>query len=396
MALNGIAVIRISSCKMSSVKKPVLNNPSLSEAQAVEMVERLYGLKVSSVQPMPSYIDQNFHILVSESQEIGDHSKSYVLKVMNAVDSQDTDLIEAQTRAMMFLNEKGFPSPTPIPAIDGKIMSLETIGQGNECRQHMIRMLTYLPGVPFAKLTLTHRTLYRMGRTIAQMDKALHEEFQHPTTKSLHREGFRWNLSNLHLLEKYLHELEEGDTRLIVQQVIQQFKEKILPNLSKFRGSIIHGDCNEYNILLEPVDLSAGGTVERPSLTHPQPEFQISAILDFGDMNYSCLVYELVISIMSLMIDSQDPIGVGGHVIAGFESVIPLTEEERDALFLLVLCRFSQSLLIAGHSVLLDPENEEYIMITARKGWRHLHQLWEAGKEAVERIWFDIADSYQN
>ncbi|XP_067871406.1 hydroxylysine kinase-like isoform X2 [Heterodontus francisci] len=380
---------------MSSTEKTVLIKPSLSEAQAVELVGRLYGLKVSSVRPMPSYIDQNLHIVVSESQGTEDHSKSYVLKVMNTVDSQDADLIEAQTRVMMFLNEKGFPSSTPIPTIDGKIMSLETIEQKNEYRQHMVRLLTYLPGVPVASLTLDHRTFYRMGKTIAQMDKCLHE-FYHPTTKSLHREGFQWSLSNLHLLEKYLHEMEEGDTRSIVEQVIQQFKEKILPNMDKFRGSIIHGDCNEYNILLEPVDPWIEGVVEKPGLTLPQPEFQISGILDFGDMSYGCFVYELVISITYLMIMGRDPIGVGGHVIAGFESVIPLMEDERDAMFLLVLCRFSQSLLIATHNVLLNPENEEYIMITVRKGWKCLHQLWELGKEAVERIWFDTAKSYQS
>ncbi|XP_043536095.1 hydroxylysine kinase-like [Chiloscyllium plagiosum] len=379
---------------MSSSEKPALIKPSLTEAQAVELVERLYGLKVSSVQPMPSYDDQNFHILVSENQVTKDHSQSYVLKVMNTGESEDADLIEAQTRAMIFLSEKGFPTPTPIPTIDGKIMSLETIEQGNERRQHMIRLLTYLPGVPFANLTLDHRMFYKMGRTFAQMDKALHEEFFHPTTQSLHREGFKWDLSYFHLLEEYLPEIEQGETRSIVKQVLQQFKEKLLPNLSKFRRSIIHGDCNEYNILLAPVDYLADGMTDRSSTTHPQPEFRISAILDFGDLSYGCFVYELAISIMYLMTQSTEPLSVGGHVMAGFESIIPLTEDERDALFLLVLCRFSQSLLIASHSVLLHPENEEYIMVTVRKGWRCLHQLWQLGKEAVERIWFDTARSY--
>ncbi|XP_048376553.1 hydroxylysine kinase-like isoform X2 [Stegostoma tigrinum] len=381
---------------MSSSEKTVLTKPTLTEAQVVELAERLYGLKVSSVQPMPSYDDQNFHILVSENQAIRDHGHSYVLKVMNTADSEDADLIEAQTRAMMFLCEKGFPAPTPIPTIDGKIMSLETIEQENECRRHMIRLLTYLPGTPFVNLTLDDRTFYKMGRTFAQMDKALHEEFRHPSTKSLHREGFRWNLSNFHLLEKYLPEMKEGETRSIVKQVLEQFKEKVLPNLSKFRRSIIHGDCNEHNILLAPVDpLALEGMTERSSTTHPQPEFHISAILDFGDMSYGCFVYELAISITYLMIGRVEPLRVGGHVIAGFESVIPLTEDERDSLFLLVLCRFSQSLLIASYSVRLHPENEKYIMVSLRQGWKCLHQLWHQGKEAVERIWFDTARSYQ-
>uniref|UniRef100_UPI00398F3F4C hydroxylysine kinase-like n=1 Tax=Pristiophorus japonicus TaxID=55135 RepID=UPI00398F3F4C len=379
---------------MSSTERPALIKPSLNEAQAGELVGRLYGLKVSSVQPMPSYIDQNFRIQVSETQGSGDRSNSYVLKVLNTADSKDADLVEVQTRIMMFLNKKGFPSPTPIPTIDGRIMSLETIEQGTDDRQYMVRLLTYLPGIPMAKLTLDHRTFYNVGRTIAQMDEILHEEFRHPTMKSLHREEFMWSLSNIHLLERYLQEMEEGDTRSIVEQVIQLFKEKILPNLGKFRESIIHGDCNDYNILLEPVDSSADVMVEDPGLARPHPEFRISGILDFGDMSHGCLVYELAISMAYLMIESADPIGLSSHTIAGFESVIPLMEEERGAVFTLVLCRFAQSLVMARHSILLYPENEEYLTITAVKGWKRMHQLWELGKEAVERIWFNTAKSY--
>ncbi|XP_051898335.1 LOW QUALITY PROTEIN: hydroxylysine kinase-like [Pristis pectinata] len=370
--------------------------PSLSNAQAVELVGRLYGLKVSEVQPMPSLLGPELpFVLVHETQGSGDHMKSYVLKVMNAADSQDADLVEAQTQVMMFLNQKGFPSSTPIPTTDGKIMSLETIKQGNDYKQYMVRLLTYLPGIPLAKFTLDHRIYYELGRTVAQMDKMLHEEFRHPTMKSLHRDKFIWNLSNTNLLERYLHEMEEGETLMIIKQVIQQFKEKIRPNLHKFRQGFIHGDCNDYNILLQSVDLSADQTVEKAEKTSPELTLRISGILDFGDMSYGCFVYELAITISYLMIDRQDPLSVGGHVIAGFESVIPLREEERGAVFLLVLCRFCQMLVMARHNVLLQPENEDYLTISSRNGWRCLQQLWRVGKEAAERIWFDVVKSYQ-
>ncbi|XP_059496195.1 hydroxylysine kinase-like isoform X1 [Stegostoma tigrinum] len=423
---------------MSSSEKTVLTKPTLTEAQVVELAERLYGLKVSSVQPMPSYDDQNFHILVSENQAIRDHGHSYVLKVMNTADSEDADLIEAQTRAMMFLCEKGFPAPTPIPTIDGKIMSLETIEQENECRRHMIRLLTYLPGTPFVNLTLDDRTFYKMGRTFAQMDKALHEEFRHPSTKSLHREGFRWNLSNFHLLEKYLPEMKEGETRSIVKQVLEQFKEKefqhpnmkslqrpdflwklsnihlldkylytlgeggnrqiveqiiqqfqevILPNLCRFHQSLNHGDFSHTNILVQPVHTSA----DRSDLTELQQQLDISGLLDFSDMNYGYYVFDVAISIMYLMLGSNDPVSAGGHVLSGFESVIPLLPEERNAMFLLVLCRFSQSLVLGRYNALLYPENAEYLLSTGRAGWKCLRQLWSLGQEAVGKIWFETA-----
>ncbi|XP_072349100.1 hydroxylysine kinase-like [Scyliorhinus torazame] len=371
---------------MSTMEEPVLIKPSLNEAQVVELVERLYGLRVSGVQSMPSYDDQNFHVLAPESQETGDLSKSYVLKVMNSVDSQDADLIEAQTRAMMFLNEKGFPSPIPIPTTDGKIMSLESIDYGKESKTHMVRLLTYLPGIPLAQMPTGPQILYKAGRTLAEMNRVL-AEFQHPTRESLQREDFLWKLSNTHKLDKYLHVMEEGSDRQMVEQIIQQFKEKILPNLSKFRKSLNHGDFSHTNILVQPVQSSA----DHSDPTHPQQALDISGILDFTDMNYGCSVCDVAISIMYLMLESSDPLSTGGHVLSGFESVTPLVPEERDAVFLLVLCRFSQSLVLARYNILLYPGNAEYLLTTARSGWKCLHQLWSLGKEAVEKIWYEAA-----
>ncbi|XP_078286069.1 hydroxylysine kinase-like [Rhinoraja longicauda] len=379
---------------MSGSEKVAVISPSLSEAQVMELVGRLYGLKVSKVHPLPSYIDQNFHVMVRESQEGGDHVEGYILKVLNTVDSQDADLVEAQTRVMMFLNQKGFPTAAPIPTIDGKIMSLETIEQGTDYKQFMIRLLTYLPGVPLAKFTLDHQICYKLGRTIAQVDKALHKGFYHPTVKSLHRDGFIWDLLNIHLLERHLHEMEKGDSLSIIEQVIEQFKQKIRPNMDQFRKGLIHGDCNEYNILLEPMDSPTEHPAERTEESCSRPALQISGILDFGDMSFGCFVIELAITVMYLTIVSQDPIGVGGHVIAGFESVIPLTEEEQDSIYLLVLCRFSQSMVMARHNMLLNPGNEEYLNISMKTGSKCLHQLWQAGKEVVEKAWFDTAKSY--
>ncbi|XP_069758946.1 hydroxylysine kinase-like [Narcine bancroftii] len=380
---------------MDDSKKAASIKPSVSEAQAVELVGRLYGRKVSKVQPLPSYDDQNFHVLVSATQESGDLSESYVLKVLNTADSQDADLVEVQTQVMMFLNRKGFPSPTPIPTIDGKIMSLETIKEGNVNKQHLIRLLTYLPGIPLAKITLDHQNYYELGRTVAQMDKILLEEFHQSPTKSLYREDFIWNLSNIHLLEKYLHEMEEGETLVIIKQVIQQFKEKIRPNISKFRKGFIHGDFNDCNILQKPVDSPADQVEDKAEKISPKAALWISGILDFGDLSYGCLVYELVIAMTYSMIERQDCLAFGGHTMAGFESVIPLTDDEREAVFPLVLCRYSQSLVISRHTLLLHPENEEYLTISTRYGRDRLHQLWQVGKEAAERIWFEIVKSYQ-
>lgn len=146
---------------------------------------------------------------------------------------------------------------------------------------------------------------------------------------------------------------------------------------------INHGDLNDHNILLVT-----------NSASHQSPHYTVSGILDFNDMSYGYYVFEVAIVIMYMMIESKDPLRAGGHVLAGFESVVPLMGEERNALFLLVCGRFAQSLVMAAHTVLMHPENEEYLMITAKTGWKHLVKLLEMGQEAMEKIWFDVAQTY--
>ncbi|XP_062927003.1 hydroxylysine kinase-like isoform X1 [Mobula hypostoma] len=374
--------------QMSNSEKAILVKPSLNETQVVELVGQLYGLKVSEVQPMPSYDDQNFHIQVAETQASGDHRRSYVLKVLNATDSQDADLVEVQTRVMMFLKQKGFPAPTSIPTTDGRIMSLETINSGQEYKTHMVRLLTYLPGIPLQQIPADPPILYKVGQTLAQINKVL-KEFQHPKLKSLQRDSFDWKLTNIHQLNKYLYTLKDSE-RKVVEQIIQQILEKVLPNIKSFNESINHGDFSHTNVLVQPRHSSA----DRSNPGHLQQELDISGILDFSDMNCGYYVCDLAICIMYMMLDNNDPMHVGGHILAGFESEIPLSPQERGALYLLVLGRFAQSLVIGRYVVQFYPDNEEYLMTTSKTGWMLLHQLWELGEEAVQKVWFETADSY--
>lgn len=113
-------------------------------------------------------------------------------------------------------------------------------------------------------------------------------------------------------------------------------------------------------------------------------------------MNSGYYIHELAITIMYMMIEQPKPIEVGGHVLAGWESVLPLNKTEKDCLYILVLSRFCQSLVLARYSVTLHPENAEYLMITSKKGVHIFRHLWELGKQEVEKVWFEVAAQYTN
>ncbi|KAM9183825.1 hydroxylysine kinase [Dugong dugon] len=362
-----------------------LAKPAFSEVQASALVESVFGLKVSKVQPLPSYGDQNFHVYISRTQDTADGPTEYVLKVNNTESSKNPDLIEVQSHSIMFLQAAGFPTASMCHTKGGNITSLTSIDNGSEIKSYLVRLMTYLPGRPIAEISVSPQLLYEIGRLAAKLDKTL-EKFHHPELSILHRENFIWNLKNVPLLEKYLYTLDQNQNHEIIKQVIQLFKDKVMTKLNHFRECINHGDLNDHNILVEPSSNSASGDTV----------YQVSGILDFDDMSYGYYVFEVAIIIMYMMIESKTPIQVGGHVLAGFESIIPLTALERSALFLLVCSRFCQSLVMAAYSCQLHPENKEYLMITAKTGWKHLQQMFDMGQKAVEEIWFETAKSYES
>ncbi|XP_062385698.1 hydroxylysine kinase-like [Sardina pilchardus] len=350
--------------------------PNLSHAQASELVKRLYGLTHSKIRPLPSYEDQNFYVCVSEGGE-------YVLKVMNSGDSQNPTLLELQNHAMNFLQKRGLPAQTAVPTKTGQLMSLEEIDCGCGLQKYMVRLLTYLPGATIAKIPSSPNILYQVGKMAATMDKVF-QEMEHPNLRAFQRDDYNASLTSIPLLEQHLPVIDGDPVQEVVSNVIAEFKAQVIPKMSAFRKCIIHGDFHNHNIL---ATLDGGSS----------SQFKISGILDFGDMSSGYYVYELAIAIMHMMVESPSPVDVGGHVLAGYESVIPLSEAERDCLFLLVLCRFSQILVLTRRAIQQLPDNKEYLMMfMPTTGIKLLTHLWGLGQQQVEHSWFECAKAYKH
>ncbi|KAJ0064998.1 hypothetical protein NL108_000972, partial [Boleophthalmus pectinirostris] len=347
--------------------------PNFSLAQATDMLKSLYDLTTSQIHTLPSYDDQNFYVLSTNGKE-------YVLKIMNSEDSKNQSLIEVQTFAMSFLNENGIPAQTATPTVTGQLMSLEELDCGYGHQKYLVRLLSYLPGKTISKVPLTPQLLFETGKMAAKMDKIL-QKMDHPYIRELDRDGFIWSLSNLLVLEKYLYVLDGEPLQEVVKSVIDLYKTTVVPSYPRFRKCINHGDFNDLNVLVQPDNNGC---------------HKICGILDFGDMNSGFYINELAITIMYMMIEHPNPIEVGGAVLAGWESELPLNEAERDCLYILVVGRFCQSLVLAHYSVLMHPENEEYLMTTSRKGISILRDIWKLGKQHVEKVWFDSAVQFCN
>ncbi|XP_077464067.1 hydroxylysine kinase isoform X3 [Stigmatopora argus] len=204
--------------------------PKLSQSQAAEIVQKHYKLTPSSLRFLPSYEDQNICITTVEGDK-------YVLKIMNTLSSKDPTLIKVQTCAMDFLHQGGLPTPTALKTITGEDMFLEDIDCGYGLQKYLVRLLTYLTGVPISEVPLSPQLLYQVGQIAARMDNLL-KEMKHPQLSVLHRGEFVWSLSNIPLLEKWLYVLDGDPLQEIVKSVLHQFKTTVAPKYSSFRECV--------------------------------------------------------------------------------------------------------------------------------------------------------------
>lgn len=106
-----------------------LAKPTFSDVQASALVESVFGLKVSKIQPLPSYDDQNFHVCISSTKDTTDGPTEYVLKISNTESSKTPELIEVQNHVTMFLRAAGFPTASVRHTVAGNLTCLMAIGK---------------------------------------------------------------------------------------------------------------------------------------------------------------------------------------------------------------------------------------------------------------------------
>lgn len=277
-------------------------------AQAI--AEKYFGIQASAHE-LPSERDQNF-LLTSRDGE------KFVLKIANR--GEKREVLEAQNAMLEHLAGKVSFCPRVTPAQSGK--GIEVVeGQ-------LVRVLSYLPGKPLAKVEVQPaELLYDLGRKLGQLDRAL-EGFDHPAA---HRE-FHWDLAQGVRVVRHFGPRIKTDW---LRDLVLGFR---FESVSRLRCGVIHGDANDYNVLVEGNE--------------------VVALIDFGDMVYSYMVGDLAIAVAYVVLGKADPYAAAAPVIEGYVREFSLTQEELDALWMLVRLRLCMSVAIAAYQQEQQPENK--------------------------------------
>ena len=318
------------------------------------------------------------------------HFSTFLIFLQYSLDSKAPKILEAQNAMIMHMAKHGLEVPVPILNKNGFHTALEELTNDNEYNEnndvndkktmHIVRLLKFIPGKTLYNIEpWLPRHFYEAGVFAAKMDKAL-EDFHH---EAYDNRQYIWFMSSMRQVKGFLHAVQDPERKKMCEEIFDAFIEQVLDkHMDHLETGIIHGDFNEQNILVRP-------------MTSDPNEYEVFSVIDFGDSQKNPLIFELAITTMYMMTQCKviDPNEVGGHVMAGYQTVRPLPEVEKEILRVSVAARYAQSLVMGAYTYMQDPSND-YVLVTAQHGWKNLKQFWDLPASDLYAKWDQIQDSY--
>ncbi len=328
-------------------------SPRLTRAQAaprpiLDLLQREYGL------------DGAVTRLDGESENYlvdGANGVRYVFKRLG--DDQPTELIALEHAAMETLASAGLELDLPrlIPTRGGSLaarapeMAPPTAG----------RLSRFITGVPWGEAgPATAARRAAAGRCIARVALAL-APLDHLSARRTHR----WDITRAGDRRRDLSLIPDPGRRRLGEQAFVVWAAS-RPDLGALPWSLIHGDLNDENLLLQ--------------------DERIVGLLDFGDCLHNPTVCDLAIALAYLLLDEPDPLAAGADIVAAYHQVRPLSVGELEALVPLLYGRLALSVVIAAERRRIDPARTAWF-VTEERAWRALERYGAiAPVEAATRL----------
>lgn len=280
--------------------------PSFSTDVIARITRTWFGI-TGVMKPLHGERDQNTRITDTDGRQ-------YVLKISGATEKPES--VDFQVGALLHIQQTDPKLPVPhlIAGTNGDVVQLIEL----DGFAHQVRLVTYLPGIPFMDGPFPTETgLRNFGRVIARLSNAL-KGYTHPAS----REFMPWDIGNGLVFSDQFRDLIPETVRPLCRSLIDRIEQEVYPRMARLRKQVIHQDGH-------------GGNVLRPG----NDSDEVSGIIDFGDMVHGPVLSDLAIAVSHFMESGRDPLKTARAVCEGFESIVPLTEEEIHLLLDLVVTR---------------------------------------------------------
>jgi hydroxylysine kinase len=300
-----------------------------TSADAEALVARHWGLRAERAVRVDTERDDTFHVETTDDSGGG----AYALKVAHPLD--DPGMIDLQVAAAHWAVEHDptLPIPTFLPTLDG---TLQPVVGGR-----IVRLMPWAEGQSLRAALWdaapSSTLLHAIGSTQARLTAAL-AEFRHPSESRM----LAWNVAELPELASLIDSVADAAP---VADALERHVRDVTPRLGALPQQLIHNDGNLDNLLVD----------ERATA--------VVAILDFGDVVRTARVLDLAVT-ASYLLPADDQYSASdtlAGLVAGWETVLPLEDDERELLPRLVIARLLQRILLGSWLSGELPDNAEYL-----------------------------------
>ena len=303
-----------------------LPSPTLPDSEVVELVEKYFGV-ATTASSLGSQQDQNFILRVKNSGDI-----LGVLKLSNpafsVVEIQMQDAAAAHLAGKIDLR-----IPSIVEGVNGPMSALWETSQG----QIHGRVIKFIPGTNFMGSNyLTPAAIARMGEIAGMVSTGL-ADFAHPASDRV----LQWDLRYAEkVIDQLLAEEPDEDVKKLVERAVEltaPILAAVGPNLPQQMG---HFDITDDNIMC------------------PDPHSVPDAVLDFGDVAKSWAMGEIATTVSCMLHhDGVAPVNVL-PAIKAFNALRPLSSDEIEALWPLVIQRGAVLVLSGRQQSRIDEDND--------------------------------------
>lgn len=292
----------------------------------------------------------------SINYKLKSNGKNYLLK--HYTNPCDFNLVAAEGNVIEMLNEDDLCCQIPVA-----IEKIHTYNDGS-----FSRLLPFIEGELLSAVEQTDALLFNFGRIAGLLNSQL-LSIKNDTIKA--RESL-WDMKQTLLNVENTAFIENASDRKLINYFFDLFEHKVLPVQKKLRQSIIHSDLNDNNIIIE--------------------NEKIKGIIDFGDIAYSPLIYEVAIALTYIMLANEsDSFEKAKAFIKGYNSIIALTKQELELLHLLIPARLAVSVCNSAKKKAAG-EADEYVLINEQPAWQLLQKWISINPTWINNFFLDAVD----
>ncbi|MEP6482216.1 MAG: phosphotransferase, partial [Rhodoglobus sp.] len=318
-----------------------LPSPQITASEAEQLVAAEFGLTVTA-RSLGSQQDANFLLSDAEGSPVG------MLKVSNGAFGEVE--IEAQDEGAARIAER-LPELRVATVLDhttsGRPSRVLRPGDSGE----VVRIISFLGGG-----TLTGSSYLRppvvegLGALSGMVNREL-SDFEH---EGVHR-TLQWDLRHAtRVIDALAHHVDDAPRRRVVEEVRRVEGATIDGLAPRLPVSVIHGDITDDNVV-------------RSADEHGTPD----GLIDFGDLNTGWSVADLAVTVSSILHhEAATPLS-SLPAIRAFHRERPLTGDEVQALWPLVLLRGAVLVVSGWQQATVDTDNE-YASSARDHEWRIL------------------------